>query len=176
MLKSRPGSSRSYSPRRTFSPKKSSSRRSAAQTTKSRSSYSKDKKKSRIRDKTDKPAPKKQEDKKGESIQTFPPVNEAQLIPSFKAAWLQGAFSLIALSMITDLGLNIASAIDIACRPIAGRIKYCLDSWHKITTSNWVLKVACEGYRLQFKDKCPKLPYRVKNLPTSDDGASERGH
>ena len=62
-------------------------------------------------------------EKKGESIQTFPPVTEAQLIPSFKAAWLQGAFSLLALSMISDLGFNIASAIDLACRPIAGRIR-----------------------------------------------------
>ena len=51
--------------------------------------HSKDKKKSRVRDKPDKGAPKKQEDLKGESIQTFQLATEAQLILSFKASCLQ---------------------------------------------------------------------------------------
>ena len=63
--------------------------------------------------------------------------------------------------MISKLGVSIASAIDIGCKPIADLIKYCLDSWHKISTGNRVLKVAHEG---------------VKNLPTSDDGAAVLDH
>ena len=96
--------------------------------------------------------------------------DDTDIKPNFQIAWLQGAFSLLALSMIRNVGLCAASAIDIACKPIAGRIKYCLDSWHKITCSNWVLKVVREGYRLQFSGKRPKLPHRIKNLPTSVEG------
>ena len=98
------------------------------------------------------------------------PADPAQK-PGFISAWAQGAFSLLALSMVASLGLSVGSAIDIAAKPIAGRIKHCLYSWHKITCNNWVLKVAREGYRLQFKGKHPVLPYRVKNLPTSTEGA-----
>ena len=63
--------------------------------------------------------------------------------------------------MISRLGLSIVSAIDIGCKLTADRIKYCLDSWHKISTGNRVLKVAHEG---------------VKNLPTSDDGTAVLDH
>ena len=74
--------------------------------------------------------------------------------------------------MINSVGLSVTSAITASCKPIAGRIKSCLDSWHKITCSSWVLQVVREGYRLQFKCRRPELPFRVKNLPTTNEGAS----
>ena len=65
-------------------------------------------------------------------------------------AWVSTAFSLLALSMISNVGLNIGFAIYTASLPIAGRIKYCLDSWKNVTSSQWVLSVVKRGYKLQF--------------------------
>ena len=168
MLKPRPGSTRLYSPRRSYSPRKSA-RKDTGQAVKPRPTSKAKKRSSRGREKSDKTPSKKQDEKKGESSYDLA-IDYSEAKPSFRTAWFQGAFSLLSLSMIQNVGLCAASAIDVAFRPIAGRIKHCLDSWHKITCSNWVLKVVSEGYRLQFSGKRPKLPYRVKNLPTSGEG------
>jgi len=138
----------------------------------SRGLLDKSKRRSRARDKADKASSyKKQEDKKGESS-LFNNSGAAEILrPCFENAWIQGAFSLLALSMIQSVELSTRTAIDMIGRPIAGRIRYCLDSWHKITCSKWVLKVVKDGYRLQLSGRRPIVPYRVKNLSTSDDGA-----
>ena len=144
MLKSRPGGSRAYSPRRTHSPRKSS-RNDSSQTTKSRPA-TKTKKRYRARDKADRTSYKKQDDKKGESSFLNYAGAAADIKPCFKSAWIQGAFSLLSLSMIQSVRLTARSALDMIDRPIAGRVSYCLDSWHKITCSKWVLRIVKDGY------------------------------
>ena len=93
----------------------------------------------------DKAPPKKHENSKGELMLTFSLFSDDQMKPSFKAAWTRGSFSLLALSIDIKIGFSNASAIDIGCNPISDWIKYCLDSWHKISAGNQVLRVAHEG-------------------------------
>ena len=65
--------------------------------------------------------------------------------PSFKAAWTRGSYLLLALSIDIKIWFANVSANDIGCNPISDWIKYCLDSWHKISAGNQVLRVAHEG-------------------------------
>ena len=91
---------------------------------------------------------------------------------SFAAAFAQGVFSLLALSMIAKAGLSVSNAVAVAASPIAGRITRCLSAWQTITRDNWVLRVVRERYRLQFKCKLPPTPHRVANLPTDAAGSA----
>ena len=80
---------------------------------------------------------------------------------SFAAAFAQGVFSWLALSMVARAGLVVTNALSVAASPIAGRIARCLSAWQVITKDKWVLKVVREGYRLQFKSRLPPTPHRV---------------
>ena len=52
----------------------------------------------------DKAPPKKHENIKGELMLTFSLFSYDQMKPSFKAAWTQGGFSLLALSIDIQIG------------------------------------------------------------------------
>ena len=94
------------------------------------------------------------------------------VLASFMSWWLSGMFSMVSLSMIFNVGLSVASALNAASKPIAGRVRHCLDSWRTITDSAWVRGVIEKGYKLQFSGALPPTPHRVKNLPT-DAAATE---
>lgn len=91
---------------------------------------------------------------------------------SFLAAFAQGVFSFLSLSMLARAGLVVTNAVAVAASPIAGRIARCLSAWQVITQDKWVLRVVREGYRLQFKSQLPPTPHRVANLPTDAAGAA----
>ena len=82
------------------------------------------------------------------------------------------SFSLLSLTMITEVGLCIGSALNAAVKPIAGRIKYCMDAWKKVSSRKWVLDVVRRGYKLQFHGDLPCTPHRVRNLPTNEAGTA----
>jgi hypothetical protein len=91
---------------------------------------------------------------------------------SFVAAFAQGMFSMLALSMIAKAGFFVSKAVDIAIYPIAGRLARCMSAWQIITKDKWVLRVIREGYRLQFNSGLPPTPHRVANLPTDAAGTA----
>ena len=91
---------------------------------------------------------------------------------SFISAYARGVFSLLALSMLADAGLSVATAVSVAAFPIAGRIARCWSAWKTITKDRWVLNIIRDGYKLQFKSQLPPTPHRVANLPTDAAGAA----
>ena len=121
-----------------------SSRKDFSQSGKSRHT-SRGKKRSRGGEKAEKSPSQKQDEKKGESFFNLAVNDVAEPKPSFHSAWIQGAFSVISLAMINSVGLSVNSALAAVNRPIAGRIKFCIDSWHKITCSLWVHQVVREA-------------------------------
>ena len=74
-----------------------------------------------------------------------------------------------AIEGVTDSGLDIAMAVEVAKFPTPSRISQCLPAWEIITNDEWVLRVVRQGYKLQFKHDPPSTPYHGRNPPATPE-------
>ena len=88
---------------------------------------------------------------------------------SFLQMWEQNDFLAEAVSAVTNSGLNVATAVHAAEFKTPGRISHCLPEWEKISNDQWVLRVARQGYKLQFSEGPPPTPFNGRNPPASNE-------
>ena len=86
----------------------------------------------------------RKEDKSGEKGEQSSSL-AAPAQPSFRKAWFMGVFSVLALSMISKAGLCLNTAVEVTCKPIAGRIASCYNNWITITSNSWILDIVKQG-------------------------------
>ena len=84
------------------------------------------------------------------------------LSPScFADAW-SSFFSTTAIIMVTAVGLVTSCIPKLDSLPLAGRLKYCIDSWRIVCSNSWVCNVVEYGYKIPLK-----YPPMQRNIPTN---------
>lgn len=60
--------------------------------------------------------------------------------------------------------------MNIAVRPIGGRLSLCAHNWSLIGASVWVQNTVRQGYKIQWIDGLPDTPFRSRNPPVKEGG------
>ena len=115
----------------------------------------------------------KQSAKRGESVFTPPPLTTAPPLSGvrqYREAMHNGIISDQARHAVSQTGFNLKLSIDVADEPIAGRTAKCIANWRIACSNPWTLAVAEQGYKIQWKNKHPRTPWRSGNPRTDKAG------